>query len=260
MARYYGQYDSIRLRGNLLVEEDTTFTGAVTLTGALTQTGAVALASTLGVAGATTLSDTLAISKTQGTSALPTVDVQSIFSSASGFHVGAQFYGDLTGVGTGSVYALRGHADNSATQHPTQTPSQYLAGVHGRVINSGEWDNSNAIIAGVFAQVLNGGIYTKVSMLNCLWADWQNTVTVSAGTKNMLYITNNSTQAVDNAFYFKGGGIGGSISNFAYFDACGINDGMIRYQNLHESHSGTYRNIRIQIDGVRYWLIASTCD
>ena len=51
----YGQYDSIRVRDDLLVD------GATTLTGALTQTGAAALASTLAVAGATTLSSTVAI-------------------------------------------------------------------------------------------------------------------------------------------------------------------------------------------------------
>jgi len=51
----YGQYDSIRVRDDLLVD------GATTITGALTQTGAVALASTLSVAGAATLPGGLTI-------------------------------------------------------------------------------------------------------------------------------------------------------------------------------------------------------
>ena len=198
----------------------------------------------------------LYIRNTQATTALPTIDSQSTFSAASGYHIGAQFYGTKSADGTGSVYALRGHAANSATQ-TTQSAAEYIIGVHGRVINSGTCYSSGVIMAGVLGQVLNGGTYTEVSMLNAIWADWQNTATVTAGTKNMIYITNNASQVVDNALYIKAGIGSGCISNFAHFVTCGMNDGMIRYQNVYTTHGGTYRNIRVLIDDVRYWIIVS---
>ncbi|MFH1605035.1 MAG: hypothetical protein ABIH03_14145 [Pseudomonadota bacterium] len=203
------------------------------------------------------VTNALYIRNTQATTALPTIDSQSIFSAVAGYHVGAQFYGDLTGVGTGSVYALRGHADNSAAQTPEQSIGQYVIGVQGRVINSGTYNSSGALIAGVLGQVLDGGTYTKVSMLSAIWADWQNAATVSSGTKNMIYITNNANQVVDNALYIKAGIGSGCISNFAHFVTCGVNNGMIRYQNVYTMHGGTYRNIRVLIDDVQYWIIVS---
>jgi len=196
------------------------------------------------------------IRNTQGTTALPTIDSQSTFSATSGYHVGAQFYGTVSGVGTGSVYALRGHAANSATQ-TDQSAAQYIIGVHGRVINSGTCNDENTILAGVLGQVLNGGTYTEVSMLNSIWADWQNTATVTSGTKNMIYITNNANQVVDNAFYIKAGIGSGTISNLFSLNTLGVNDGMVKYQDVKTTHGGTYRNIRILINDTVYWLIVS---
>jgi len=196
------------------------------------------------------------IRNTQATTALPTIDSQSTFSATSGYHVGAQFYGTKSGVGTGTVYALRGHAANTATQ-TTQSAAEYIIGVHGRVINSGTCYSSGAIMAGVLGQVLDGGTYTAVSMLNAIWADWQNTATVTAGTKNMVYITNNANQVVDNAFYIKAGIGSGTISNLFSLNTLEVNDGMVRYQNVYTTHGGTYRNIRILINDTVYWMIVS---
>jgi len=157
---------------------------------------------------------------TTATSATSAVRVYSDFSNTTdlNYHVGAWFSSRYTADGdaAASVYTLRGHAEVEGTL-TAASGSQYIEGVHGRVIVTGAIVNSAAMVMGMKAEVLDGSASTTtVSHMACLWADWQNTDTVTGETE-CLYLTDNAAATtVDQCMFIYG--------DFSYFikfdDAC----------------------------------------
>ena len=157
---------------------------------------------------------------TTATSATSAVRVYSDFSNSTdlNYHVGAWFSSRYTATGdaAASVYTLRGHAEVSGTL-TAASGSQYIEGVHGRVIVTGAIVNSAAMVMGMKAEVLDGSASTTtVSHMACLWADWQNTDTVTGETE-CLYLTDNAAATTVDQCMF----IYGDFSYFIKFDnAC----------------------------------------
>lgn len=154
---------------------------------------------------------------TTATTGRSAIKVQSDF-TGDGYHVPIWCTSRLTGDGAtyGSTYAVRGHAEIEGTQ-TTQGTAQYVFGVHGRVDNTGTVYNTSAFMGGVCAQVLDGGTYTAVQNLSCLWADWQFTGTVSAGETQLLRLTHN--------------GAGHTLDSFIYVYGANAADYFMKFHN-----------------------------
>ena len=146
------------------------------------------------------------------------VRANTYYSATSGDFTANYFNSTYTGVGTGSVRALTGQVDMSATQ-TTQTGEQQLIGVHGRAKISGTVSSSAAVVAGVMAQLLAGGTWTAVNKAYCLWVDNQLATNPTAGTVAMVGIRQNngvSTAIVDYIFDI----YGANVTQFINFDGC----------------------------------------
>ena len=146
------------------------------------------------------------------------------YSATSGDFTANYFNSTYTGVGTGSVRALTGQVDMSATQ-TTQSGAQQLVGVHGRAKVSGTSYSSAAVVAGVMAQLLAGGTWTAINKAYCLWVDNQLATNPTAGTVAMIGIRQNNgvgTDVVDHVFDV----YGAEIKQLFNFDGC-ISGGFI---------------------------------
>ena len=196
---------------------------------------------------------------TTATTAMSAVKVQSAFSATTGYHVGAWFVGNYTGAGAagGSVYALRGHAAVTGTQ-TTVGAEAFIVGVHGRCAVTGTAYNSSAVYAGVLAQMLGGGTWTAANKVYALWVDNQLATNPTSGTVAMVGIrqnNNSGTAVVDHVFDI----YGANIANFINFDSC-ISSGFVSSGSVGSTaiHKTACKTIKILIDGVDYYLIAST--
>ena len=162
MARYYGQYDSIRAKGNLRVEEDTVLsgdfavTGDVTITGAWTVTGALTVSDTtaststttgsgifgggLGVAGTAWIGDTLTVTVTD-----PTAPANSLYAVMD------------VGVGytSGSANAVKGYITSDMATGNSQNMSAGWFGLN--------WEATYAPTQVGVARALNVEVVTKGS-------------------------------------------------------------------------------------------------
>jgi len=196
---------------------------------------------------------------TTATTAMSAVKVQSAFSATTGYHVGAWFVGNYTGAGAagGSVYALRGHVAVTGTQ-TTVGAEAFIVGVHGRCAVTGTAYNSSAVYAGVLAQMLGGGTWTAANKVYALWVDNQLATNPTSGTVAMVGIrqnNNSGTAVVDHVFDI----YGANIANFINFDSC-ISSGFVSSGSVGSTaiHKTACKTIKILIDGVDYYLIAST--
>jgi len=196
---------------------------------------------------------------TTATTGKSAVKVQSAFSATTGYHVGAWFVGNYTGAGAagGSVYALRGHVAVTGTQ-TTVGAEAFIVGVHGRCAVTGTAYNSSAVYAGVLAQMLGGGTWTAANKVYALWVDNQLATNPTSGTVAMVGIrqnNNSGTAVVDHVFDI----YGANIANFINFDSC-ISSGFVSSGSVGSTaiHKTACKTIKILIDGVDYYLIAST--
>jgi len=176
----------------------------------------------------------------------------------SGWHIGNYSYVNFSGIGSTSVFAFRGVANMSGIQ-TTRTTAQQIIGVHGAVLISGTAYSSGLLMAGVLGEVADfSGTCTEASMISCIWADWHNDTTITAGTTNMHYITNGMNFMVDNVFYIHSGTGSGGITNLFYISGCVTNDSFVKTTDTKTTHAGSVINLRISLDGTEYWMIAST--
>jgi len=214
---------AVSITGNVGITGNVTIAGAttgITISGAGTNAIVITQTGSTSTIGSCIAIGTSAIPITTATSATSAVRVYSDFSNTTdlNYHVGAWFSSRYTADGdaAASVYTLRGHAEVEGTL-TAASGSQYIEGVHGRVKVSGAIVNSAAMVMGMKAEVLNGGASTTtVSHMACLWADWQNTDTVTGETE-CLYLTDNAAATTVDQCMF----IYGDFSYFIKFDnAC----------------------------------------
>ncbi|MDD5009205.1 MAG: hypothetical protein PHC68_12505 [Syntrophorhabdaceae bacterium] len=76
-----------------------------------------------------------------------------------------------------------------------------LVGTYGQACNLGTINGSGVMVAGLYGLVEDGGTYTSCSHVAGLWVDSHLTKTISSGTFDMCYITNNGTTVANNVFY-----------------------------------------------------------
>lgn len=163
-----------------------------------------------------------------------------------------------TGVGYAGARAVVGQVTNTATQ-TAAGGWQALTGICGVCQNTGTWTNTTLFaMAGMFQQA-GGGTITAVSHMACVWLDWSNASTVTAGEAEMMYITNNAVSGapdMDSVFYISAS-LYSAYKVLFTFDSCELGDGFIDYQNVKTTHGGTYRNIKVDISDTIYYIIVS---
>jgi len=80
-----------------------------------------------------------------------------------------------------------------------------VIGTYGQACNLGTLNGSGIMISGIYGLIADGGTYTAVSHVNAAWFDSQLAKTVTAGLSELVYMTNNGSTTLDNAFYIYAG-------------------------------------------------------
>jgi len=141
-----------------------------------------------------------------------------------------------------------------------------LAGTVGATGLYGQWRADGTVNGDVFASAIyglieDGGTYTACNHVAALWLDNHLTKTVTAGKKSFVYMTNNGGIAFDNGFYIYGGTAAQGITNLFNLDTCtdsGMVSANVAKTGAQAVSTDDYRLIRIVIDGVVHYLLAST--
>ncbi|TET08512.1 MAG: hypothetical protein E3J83_03480 [Candidatus Atribacteria bacterium] len=183
--------------------------------------------------------------------------------SGDGYNVPVWITGAVTGAGAsfGSIYCIRGDVKLTGVQ-TTQDNDQFVVGVHGRARVSGTIKNTAVTIAGVMSQILAGGTWTEVENACSLWVDNQLATNPTTGEVSMVLITQNNSSSsaiVDNVFKVQGGG--GTDTHFAYLFnfVKNITGGFVSADiGSTAIHKTICRSLKIKIDDVDFYLLAST--
>jgi hypothetical protein len=122
-------------------------------------------------------------------------------------------------------------------------------GSYNQFANNGTINSASAFAAASYHLLEDGGVYTAVDHVASAWFDTHLTKTVSAGSYQMFYITNNGTTQMDQVFYIYGGN---KITSLFELDTCG---GMV---DTGGTLGGTLKKIAITIGASTYYLIAGT--
>ena len=80
-----------------------------------------------------------------------------------------------------------------------------LIGSYGQVCNLGTLNGAGIVSAASYSLIEDGGVFTAVSHLAAAWLDTHLTKAIAAGVYDMLYMSNNGTTQMDNAFYLYAG-------------------------------------------------------
>lgn len=81
-----------------------------------------------------------------------------------------------------------------------------IIGLYGQAANNGTINGSGVMVAAMYGLIeAGGGTYTALSHISACWLDSHLTETITAGTFDLLYMTNNGETQVDNAFYVYAG-------------------------------------------------------
>lgn len=182
------------------------------------------------------------------------LEVKGDFDAASGtyqgaFQCSARAYpsGDTTTAGVrGGYFQSQLHSGD------TMTGSASLIGLHCQAHNNGTLNGSGIVIAPLHTYIEDGGTWTAVSHACSIWVDNHLTKTITAGSFDMVYITNNAATVADDVFYIYGGD---KISYFAKFDTV---SGMASETNgsVLADISGTTNAgyIKVAVDGTDKYL------
>ena len=125
-----------------------------------------------------------------------------------------------------------------------------LIGTYGQVCNLGTVNGSGAMVAGMYSLIEDGGVYTAVSRVASMWVDSHLDQTVTAGVKDMVYITNNGDTTFDNAIEVYAGN---KITNLLSINTA---SGMVGDAVTADYTFTKTRKIKITVDGTTCYLIA----
>jgi len=125
-----------------------------------------------------------------------------------------------------------------------------LIGGYSQVCNLGTVNGSGVMVAGQYALIEDGGTYTAVSHLAGLWVDSHLDQTVTAGVKDMIYVTNNGDTTFDNALFIYPGN---KITNLFTIDP--TDTGMVAAKVDADIALAHYRKVSVNVHGEAGWLL-----
>lgn len=128
-----------------------------------------------------------------------------------------------------------------------------LHGVYGQFCNLGTLNGSGVMASAFYGLIEDGGTYTAVSHLAAAWLDSHLDKTVTAGSTEFLYISNNGDTAFDQAVYVYAGNKITSLFNI------NTASGMVAANDAGGStiDFSNWRTIKVTLEGETYYLIAA---
>jgi len=168
----------------------------------------------------------------------------------TGTHFGVECTVDAKPSTATSAAGIRGLGGISRLAATYTMTGGSLIGSYGQVCNLGTINGSGAMVAGMYALIEDGGTYTAVSHLAGLWVDSHLDQAVSAGIKDMVYISNNGDTVFDNAIYVYAGN---KITNLLSLNTA---TGMVSDATTADYTFTKTRKIKITVDGVTCYLVA----
>lgn len=124
-----------------------------------------------------------------------------------------------------------------------------IVGTYGQACNLGTLNGSGVMMAGLYGLIEDGGTYTAVSHVTPCWIDSHLTKTVTAGSYDMCYITNNGTTVANNAFYIYAGN---SITNLFTIDTA---SGMVSDATTSDYTFTKTRKVKVNVGGETGYLV-----
>lgn len=151
----------------------------------------------------------------------------------------------------GGVQGLQGVARLKSSSY-TATGGAII-GTYGQACANGTVNGSGIMLAGLYGLVEDGGTYTAVSHVASAWLDSHLTKTVTAGSYQLLYMTNNGSTTMDQAFYVYAGN---KITALMEINTA---SGMVGENQAGGStlNFSNYKLIKITLDGTVHYLVAA---
>ena len=141
----------------------------------------------------------------------------------------------------GSDFTTYLHAGDTKT-------AGYLTSIVAKVENQGTFNGAGIIMTPIYSLIGETGTFTAVNHVCGLWLDSHLDSTITAGSFEMLFMTNNGDTQMDAAMYL----IRSRVTNFVTFAGSGA---MI---SATAETGGTSKKIKIDIDGTTYYINAYT--
>jgi len=146
---------------------------------------------------------------------------------------------------TGAYFSTELHEGDTMT-------AGYLVGLYAQVANQGTCNGGAIIVTPQWNMMTDNGIFTSISHMCGLWLDSHVTKTISSGSFEFLYMTNNGSTTMNQAIYLHGND---KITNLFSLNSC---SGMISDTGATAACSVLTKKIKISIGGVTYYLLATT--
>lgn len=143
---------------------------------------------------------------------------------------------------TGAYFSTELHSGDTMT-------AGYLVGLFAQVANQGTCNGAGIIVTPQWNLMTDNGVFTSISHMCGLWLDSHVTKTITSGSFELLYMTNNASTTMDQAIYLHGND---KITNFITFGSC---SGMV---SATATTSGSSIKIKIVNGGTTYYINAYT--
>jgi len=178
------------------------------------------------------------------------VEIKTEPTNVSGTHFGVEVTVDHIPSTATSALGARGVGSICRLKSTYTMTGGSLIGGYSQACNNGTINGSGAMVAGHYALIEDGGVYTAVSHLAGLWVDSHLDQAVSAGTKDMIYITNNGDTTFDNALFIYPGN---KITNLFTIDTTAT--GMVAAKVDADIAFAHYRKVTVNVGGEAGWLL-----
>lgn len=178
------------------------------------------------------------------------IEAKSNFNGTTTSHFGITSTVDYEPTGdtatAGGVQGLQGVGRLAASKTVT---GGSIIGTYGQACNLGTINGSGVMVAGLYGLVEDGGTWTACSHVAGLWVDSHLAQTVTAGSFDMCYITNNGATTAANAFYIYAGN---HITNLFTIDTA---SGMVSDATTSDYTFTKTRKIKVVAGGETGYLI-----
>lgn len=178
------------------------------------------------------------------------IEAKSNFNGTTTAHYGITSTVDYEPTGgtatAGGVQGLQGVGRLAASMTVT---GGSIIGTYGQACNLGTINGSGVMVAGLYGLLEDGGTYTACSHVASLWVDSHLTKTISAGSADLIYATNNGSTTFNNALYIYAGN---KITNLFTIDTA---SGMVSDATTSDYTFTKTRKIKVVAGGETGYLI-----